>query len=85
MIWVPQQLWQFRNFRFGQWTVCYHLNSCSEVELDKICTDLKNFKNKITTLEKIVNKVGIANYGILDVLFSYFWRKALAVKIAMRR
>jgi len=85
MIWVPQQLWQFRNFRFGQWTVCYHLNSCSKVELDKICSDLIDFKNKITTLEKVVNRVEVANYGILDAFFSYFWRKALAVKIAMRR
>ena len=85
MVWIPQQLWKFRDFKFGLWTVCYHLNTCKKTDLEKICADLEIYKDRITNLENIVKTRRIVAMNIFDAIFSYVWRKILLIKIAIKR
>ena len=85
MVWVPQQLWRFRDFSFGLWTVCYHLNNANHTDLKKICSDLNIFKDRITNLENVIKTRTILDINAFDIFFSRIWRRILLLKIMIKR
>jgi predicted deacetylase len=50
LLWVPQQLWRFRNVPAGVWTVCFHHNHWTETQLIGFVSDMKRFRSHITSL-----------------------------------
>ena len=80
MIWIPQQLWRFRDFSYGIWTVCYHINNLNKSELEKICKDLNKYRGRITYLDNILNNTKIQKINMSDAIFSFIWRSMVKVK-----
>ncbi len=80
LYWIPQQLWRFKNFRFGLWTVCFHLNTCTDDDLKDIAKDLEKFTSKMTSLDAVLKRNPITNYGLWDFVFSIFWKTLLFLK-----
>lgn len=54
MFWVPQQLFGFRTAPPGVWTVCYHHNHWTGVELRQFRDDLDQFRKQISSLDEVV-------------------------------
>ncbi|MCE3237869.1 MAG: hypothetical protein K0R24_850 [Gammaproteobacteria bacterium] len=77
--WIPQQLWKFRTFRSGTWTICYHPNSWDEMALEKFKKDIITYHANITTIKDIL-KNPISKIGIRDKLFSFFWLHSIRLK-----
>ena len=75
-IWIPQQLWKFRNFRSGIWTVCVHINEIKKNELDKMCSDLIKYSNSIVSLDDVMSNISINSVSIFDI-FSFSYGKNL--------
>jgi len=85
MIWIPQQLWKFRRFPFGVWTVCFHINNSTPMQLKKIISDLHTFKYKISMLDDVIKNNVIANQAIADSIFSFLWWVMLKLKIFLKK
>lgn len=54
LVWVPQQLWRFRNMPFGIWTVALHINTWTERDIDRLQADLERFAPWISDLETVL-------------------------------
>lgn len=78
MIWLPQQLWRFRDMPFGTWTICYHHNTWGQRELIKFENDIKSFQTKIISADEALLEVH--PYTLTDYLVSYLWLLAIRAK-----
>jgi len=85
MIWIPQQLWKFRHFRSGIWTVCYHVNGMKKEELDRICSDLNQYKQSIVSLDYVLKNTSINSITIFDHAFSKVWVRLIELKRILSR
>tara|TARA_B100000780_G_scaffold102373_1_gene71572 strand:+ start:28154 stop:28900 length:747 start_codon:yes stop_codon:yes gene_type:complete len=85
MIWIPQQLWKFRHFRSGIWTVCYHVNGMKKEELERICSDLNQYNESIISLDYVLKNTSINSFTILDNIFSKVWVRLIKLKRILRR
>ena len=85
MIWIPQQLWKFRHFRSGTWTVCYHVNGMKKEELDGICSDLNHYKESIVSLDYILKNTSINAITTFDHVFSNVWVRLIKLKRILSR
>jgi peptidoglycan/xylan/chitin deacetylase (PgdA/CDA1 family) len=54
MIWIPQQLFQFRPAPTGVWTVCYHPNNWTSEGLQTFRQDVARYQPQIASLEDIL-------------------------------
>jgi len=43
--WIPQQLWKFRKFPFGVWTICLHPNNMTYKDLKELERILERYKD----------------------------------------
>jgi len=55
MVWVPQQLWRFRQFPAGVWTVCTHVNAWSPAAMSKFVQDVRRFRHRIISFAEAVS------------------------------
>ena len=78
-IWIPQQLWKFRAFPFGLWTICYHINSYNKNDIKNFTDSIINNKDKIISVNEI-HSLNISNENALDKIFSKFWKTTLKAK-----
>ena len=85
MIWIPQQLWNFHDFRSGIWTVCYHVNGMKKEELDRICSDLNQYKESIVSLDYVLKNTSINAVTIFDHVFSNVWVRLIKLKRILSR
>ena len=85
MIWIPQQLWKFHDFRSGIWTVCYHVNGMKKEELDGICSDLNHYKESIVSLDYILKNTSINAITTFDHVFSNVWVRLIKLKRILSR
>lgn len=69
MLWIPQQIWKFRFFPFGLWTVCLHHNHWSEDDFEKFVININKFKKYITSFEIVKNSYVIHDRDFLDIIF----------------
>lgn len=53
MLWIPQQLWRFRNLPRGTWTVCYHHNNWGPAQLRRFRFDLHRFRARIVAPSEV--------------------------------
>ncbi|MER3472567.1 MAG: hypothetical protein C4335_00740 [Armatimonadota bacterium] len=82
MIWVPQQMWQFRRMPFGVWTICYHHNRFSQRDIERLASDIARFAPAIISLNEAINMCR-ETASVADHAFSRLWQKALRLKIRL--
>ena len=85
MIWIPQQIWRFRNLYGGTWTVCHHINGINDNQLEKICSDLNQYRNSISDLDNILKNRRINQINIIDKIFSFIWLNIVKLKRLFNR
>ena len=81
MIWIPQQLWKFRSFSSGIWTVCFHVNGIKKFEVEEICSNFIKHSNSIVSLDDVMKNSHFSSLSISDHIFSLVWK----VSIKLRR
>jgi predicted deacetylase len=70
-MWIPQQVWYFREMKFGTWTGCFHPNEMEESEFDRLEKFVKNNKNDFVEINKLNNK---RKKSIVDYIFNkLYW------------
>jgi len=83
VVWVPQQIWRFRAFPIGTWTICYHPNNFSATDLDQLSLDLRKFRHRIMSLPDILKTIPPLE-GYFDRFFNWSWRKAINFRRGLR-
>jgi predicted deacetylase len=85
MVWIPHQVWRFRPFPFGLWTVCYHHNTWKPGDLEQLIKDIKKYRHQIISLQEVLNNSEIKerNYG--DMIFHSLYCKSMKVKMWLSR
>lgn len=77
MVWIPQQLWHFRTMPFGLWTVCLHPNQWTAADIDRFCSDVRQFASMVTDLPSILAAYRSRKLSMTDLLFSRGYQIAL--------
>lgn len=78
---LPQQLWRFRKFPFGYWTICYHLQEYSDEFLVCEIQKLERLmRNNIVNLDKLSFK----KLAFHDRIFSGVWVLLLKIRDVIR-
>jgi predicted deacetylase len=85
MIWIPQQLWRFHHLRRGIWTVCFHVNGMKKEELERICSDLNQYKERIVSLDYVLKNTSINSLTLFDIAFSKIWVGLIKLKRILSR
>lgn len=70
--WVPQQLWGFRNFPFGLWTVCLHPNRMDDAAFQVFEREIQKFSERILNFSdvELVNR----DRGLIDrAANAFYW------------
>jgi predicted deacetylase len=84
ILWIPQQLWKFRSMPFGIWTVCYHHNNWSYLDLIKFKKDVVKFRSKITTVDEIKKEFHCRVCNLATKVQSFLFHYILALKKKFR-
>lgn len=74
MIWIPQQLWDYKKKYFGLWTICIHPNTCSESRLIDVELFLRYRRNSIKALSDINLNCNRRKNVFENMYEQYFWR-----------
>jgi predicted deacetylase len=81
--WVPQQLWKFRKFPFGLWTVCCHPTMMSDSSYAKFSRDIAANADRIVRFQDI--ELVRRRRTLLDrVAHALFWLKRGQCRTALR-
>lgn len=54
-IWIPQQLWKFRDMPLGTWTICFHINEWSVRAIETFSENIEKFQSRITGVEELLS------------------------------
>mgnify|MGYP001081151556 CR=1 FL=1 len=81
MLWVPQQMWQFRLLPFGLWTICLHHHQLGTYDLQILITDIQRFSHASTSLRDIISTYQERSSRPVYVLFAQAWRFVLRLKL----
>lgn len=54
IVWLPQQLYQFRPAPPGMWTVCYHHNHWTAADLQRFREDLDQYRDDLSSLDDVL-------------------------------
>jgi len=65
--WVPQQLWNFRPFPLGVWTVCLHHNRWSGERLQRFRVEIEHYAGRLTALPELLREP-LPKSGLIDRL-----------------
>jgi len=80
-VFIPQQLWHFRDMPFGLWTVCYHHNSDSAKQLDAFEDDIIKYKQSIIDMRSLTSTPNqIKPISLFDKLFAHLFLLSLKIK-----
>ncbi len=79
-LWVPQQLWRFRSFPRGAWTVCYHANCFSQLDVERLVVDFDRFLPQIVGLNELLTTTQPVKITALDRMVAWSWKQAVRVK-----
>jgi len=66
VVWVPQQLWRFRERRSGEWTVCLHVNAWTDAQQEQFAVDLRRYADRLVPLSELVDRGRRRRVGVLD-------------------
>jgi predicted deacetylase len=77
LLWIPQQIWQFRRMPAGVWTVCCHPNHWSVRDLQNLERFLERFRPQLMTFEEAVCLASHTPAQRRDLVFSWLWSSVL--------
>ena len=77
MMWIPQQLWRFRVFPIGLWTVCMHLNRWSTGDVDRFRSDVKRFAPTFSDVSTVAATYQNRRPSFADALWSGSYQIAM--------
>lgn len=75
--WLPQQLWRFRPMPAGVWTICFHINGWSELQVATFERNLAVFRDQVTDFNSMRSKYGKRSRSLLDRAFDGSFRLML--------
>ena len=75
-VFVPQQLWRFREMPGGLWTVCLHVNHWTERDVEQFERALVHHKPRIVGLQEALAGPH-ARAGVSDRLFATAFRRSI--------
>jgi predicted deacetylase len=58
MLWIPQQLWQFRRMPLGVWTVCLHINEWRPRDVVHFRNNIDTYRDSIVAVDDLVAAYG---------------------------
>lgn len=79
-LWIPQQLWRFRQMPFGLWTVCLHHNRYTEAQLKNLEANFDEYASAIISFAQGMQEVTAQEINFLDYLMEVYWRSLLYLK-----
>ncbi len=83
-VWVPQQLWRFREMPAGLWTICFHTNEfLVQEDVDRFAKGIKEFSSDIIPFEQALKGYHAKDYGLIDKIMEISWRSILRLKTAI--
>jgi len=68
-LWIPQQLWDFRRVPPGLYTVCFHINSWGNQDLERLKQNIVRFKREITSVPDVIEKYTLRKLAMSDRIF----------------
>jgi predicted deacetylase len=77
MLWLPQQMWRFREMPFGVWTVCIHPSAVFESRLRAMETFILANRQRITTFSEIQALYSDRRRSMADRAFAKVWSRLL--------
>jgi predicted deacetylase len=80
MLWVPQQLGNFRAMPIGMWTVCLHTNRWNAADIERFRRDVQAFRSQITDVVEIRRKYRTRARSMSDQLFFNCFRTIRSLK-----
>ena len=84
MFWLPQQLWRFRKFPFGVWTICLHHNHWTPQMLARFRAMLATHRRAFTNFEEMQTRYDSHSRAWYDQFMANAWRAALKLKRALQ-
>jgi predicted deacetylase len=70
LLWIPQQLWEFRWRPFGVWTVCQHHNRWTPKDIASFRTAVQKYRGRISDLRSVVELYSQRHYQVFDELYA---------------
>jgi predicted deacetylase len=83
IMWVPQQLWRFREVPFGVWTICIHSKDDLYLDAEHFRRCIQQYKSAMTSLPEVVQMYSQRKHTLIDGLFGNVWHFAIRAKVAM--
>jgi predicted deacetylase len=84
LVWIPQQLWRFRRVPFGLWTVCFHVNSWSMRDVDRLRRDLTIYRERLLSIDEVL-ELQQPRLGLLDGGFAALYSQFLRARVSRKR
>ncbi len=72
-LWIPQQLWRFRQMYFGLWTVCLHHNDYTDEDLKQFELDIAKFAPAILSFDQVASDPSAKQLNFLDHIMDTSW------------
>jgi predicted deacetylase len=80
VLWVPQQLGNFRKMPFGTWTVCLHINRWTAHDIELFRQNIAAFRDLTVSLEEIRSSYQHRARTLSDRLFFNCFRTIRSLK-----
>jgi predicted deacetylase len=85
VLWVPQQLWRFRNAPFGVWTICLHHHDRLYLDSEYFRRCVRQHRAAVTSLPEVVEAYANRKHSWTDAAFAALWGLAIHAKVALAK
>lgn len=83
LIWLPQQLWNFRRRPFGIWTISIHLNRWTDADIAAFDANTERYSDVISSFEAAIEKYCAGRSTMWQSAASGAYRCAAKVKFSL--
>jgi peptidoglycan/xylan/chitin deacetylase (PgdA/CDA1 family) len=74
LLWIPQQLWEFRQRPFGVWTICFHINNWRTRDIARFATNVQRYRKCISDVTAVASEYGRRRNSMLDSAAAQIYR-----------
>jgi predicted deacetylase len=85
ILWVPQQLWDFRLMPFGVWTVCFHHNEWQPEEMLRFRHNIRQYKDFIASFNEIIDAYQGHHHKRIELSINRLFQMTMVAKRKMRQ
>lgn len=80
MLWLPQQLWDFRAMPFGVWTVCFHHNEWTPEEILKFRHNIRQYHDFIANFNEISQAYQNHDSSFIELSLNHLFLMVMVAK-----